>query len=312
MAVVRADDGVALHVEHDLVSDGDADAAVAGPTVVFTHGVTGASSTWGRLRAALRGRASVVVWDQRGHGRSGGGAPEHATIEQTGRDLGAVLDVEAPAGPLVLVGHSLGGMSILALAEQRPRWFADRVVGVLLLATPAGELRWDRGPGTAITLARRVGLLSGALAGIRAAAPLLDVLPWRSGAPGRWLSRYLFGDDDSVARTVHEQFLQLRITIAAAFCATVLTCECPAAWPGLPGVAVSVVVGHEDQVIPAGHGRRIRDVLAGDTELVVVPHAGHTILQTHPDEVDSALRRLLARCRVSQGTNPPARRATAS
>ena len=37
--------------------------------------------------AALAGRARVVTWDQRGHGRSGWGDPANATIDQLGRDL---------------------------------------------------------------------------------------------------------------------------------------------------------------------------------------------------------------------------------
>ena len=46
----------------------------------------------------------------------------------------------APDGPLVLVGHSMGGMTIMALAEQRPELFADRVRGVALIGTSAGEV----------------------------------------------------------------------------------------------------------------------------------------------------------------------------
>ena len=41
---------------------------------------------------------------------------------------------------MVLAGHSMGGMSIMALARQRPELFGDRVVGVFLLATSAGGL----------------------------------------------------------------------------------------------------------------------------------------------------------------------------
>ena len=57
-----------------------------------------------------------------------------------GRDLDAVLRALAPDGPLVLVGHSMGGMTIMALAEQRPELFAERVAGVALLSTSAGEV----------------------------------------------------------------------------------------------------------------------------------------------------------------------------
>ena len=110
---VTTDDGVPLHVE----VDGDEDAPL---TVVFSHGFTARLAEWELQRAALRDRARLVLWDQRGHGRSGWTQLTDATIDRTGRDLGQVLDAVAPTGPVVLAGHSMGGMSILALARQRP------------------------------------------------------------------------------------------------------------------------------------------------------------------------------------------------
>ena len=125
---VTTDDGVDLHVEFD----GDPDAAL---TVVFSHGFTARLAEWELQRAALRDRARLVFWDQRGHGRSGWTPLTAATIDRTGQDLGAVLDATTPTGPVVLVGHSMGGMSVMALARQRPELFGTRVVGVFLLAT---------------------------------------------------------------------------------------------------------------------------------------------------------------------------------
>ncbi len=88
-----------------------------------------------------------MFYDQRSHGRSDHGEPELTSIDQLGRDLGCVIDTLAPRGPIVLIGHSMGGMSVLALAEQRPELFApkrrgraQRVVGVALLSTSAGRL----------------------------------------------------------------------------------------------------------------------------------------------------------------------------
>lgn len=59
---------------------------------------------------------------------------------------------------MVLAGHSMGGLSILELAGQRPELFADRVVGLLLVSTPAGDLRWETGPGATITRLQEAGL----------------------------------------------------------------------------------------------------------------------------------------------------------
>ena len=129
--VVETDDGVRLHVE----VDGSPDSPL---TVVFCHGFTARLAEWELQRAALRGRARLVLWDQRGHGRSAVTPLPDATIGRTGQDLGQVLDAVVPTGPVVLVGHSMGGMSVMALARQRPELFGTRVVGVFLLATSAG------------------------------------------------------------------------------------------------------------------------------------------------------------------------------
>ena len=130
---VTTDDGIDLHVEVDGVED-------ATLTVLFAHGFTARLAEWELQRAAVRDRARLVLFDQRGHGRSAWTRLTAATIDRTGRDLGQVLDATTPAGPVVLAGHSMGGMSILALARQRPELFGDRVVGVFLLATSSGGL----------------------------------------------------------------------------------------------------------------------------------------------------------------------------
>lgn len=115
-------------------------------TVVFSHGYCLNQDSWHFQRAALRGLVRTVHWDQRSHGRSGQGVAQSGpdgvpvTIDQLGRDLKAVLDVAAPEGPLVLVGHSMGGMTIMALAERYPEFVRDRVVGVAFVGTSAGKL----------------------------------------------------------------------------------------------------------------------------------------------------------------------------
>src|SRR4051812_49782205 len=179
---VRTDDGVDLHVE----VDGPEQSPL---TVVFSHGFTARLAEWELQRAALRGRARLVLWDQRGHGRSGWADPRSATIDRTGRDLGAVLDATTPDGPVVLAGHSMGGMSVMALARQRPELFGTRVVGVFLLATSAGGLVESGVLGRAVKLVRRLGLLRLYLRVLPALAPLIQRHPRRGTPDGRWVTR---------------------------------------------------------------------------------------------------------------------------
>ncbi|WP_433785648.1 alpha/beta fold hydrolase [Actinomycetospora sp. CA-101289] len=284
---VRTSDGVPLHVEirgHQ------------GPTVVLTHGFTVDSAEWSPQVAALADRARVVCWDQRGHGRSGWGDPANATIDQLGRDLAAVVDAVAPCGRVVLGGHSMGGMSVLALARQHPEWFGTRVAGVFLVATSAGELISDGVLGVLHATARRAGVLPAVLQGARLAAPLADHLPWRDSLVGRWLVRRLAftadASDEEVRRlqTVTES---VPLPVTSAFSSTLLEHDESGALPALARVPTTVVAATDDRLTPAAHGRRIAEELGPRARLVQVEGAGHAVNQTHHDVVDAALLALV-------------------
>ena len=79
-----------------------------------------------------------MLWDQRGHGRSERGPIENATVEQLGRDLLWVLDGFTRGRSMV--GHSMGGMTVMSFGAQFPDIFEQRVAGFGLVATSAGHL----------------------------------------------------------------------------------------------------------------------------------------------------------------------------
>jgi pimeloyl-ACP methyl ester carboxylesterase len=289
---VTTDDGVPLHVE----VEGDEDAPI---TVVFSHGFTARLAEWELQRAAIRDRARLVLWDQRGHGRSGWTRLTRATIDRTGRDLGEVLDATTPSGPVVLAGHSMGGMSILALARQRPELFGDRVVGVFLLATSAGGLV-ETGPlGYLIKVVRWLHLLPLYLRLLEAVAPLLERFRRRGGRLARRvIRRLLFGLDDADPESVvlvQELLEETPFPVAMAFYATFLDHDETAALRVLRRVPVTVVAATHDRLTPAEHGRRIAEAVGANAELVVVRGAGHSVNLTRTSIVDDALNALLDR-----------------
>ena len=136
-------DGVVLHAEVDEITPyaESRRSQSADPTIVFVHGYALNLDCWHFQREAFRGKHRMVFYDQRSHGRSERSDREHATIDQLGDDLARVINELAPKGDVVLVGHSMGGMSIIALAERHPELFAKRVKGVALVSTTAGGLR---------------------------------------------------------------------------------------------------------------------------------------------------------------------------
>ena len=294
---VRTDDGVDLHVE----VDGDPDSGV---TVILAHGFTARLAEWELQRAALRPRARLVLFDQRGHGRSGWTRLTAATIDRTGRDLGEVLDATTPEGPVVLAGHSMGGMSVMALARQRPELFGGRVVGVFLLATSAGGLAGHGLVGLALALVRRLGLLALYLRLLQVLAPLLERVRRRGTRLGRWyIRRYLFGRQDADpahVRMVQDLLEETPFTVSAAFYATFLDHDETASLDVLARVPVTVVAASDDRLTPVAHARRMAARLGPAADLVVVPGAGHSVNLTRSAVVDAAFLALLDRVQAAR------------
>ena len=132
--VVTTPDGVDLAVREV----GPEDARL---TVVFAHGFCLQMGAFHFQRARLAEQwgpqVRMVFYDQRGHGQSGEASPDSYTVTQLGIDLETVLTVMAPRGPVVLVGHSMGGMTVLSHARQFPKRYPTRIVGVAIIASAA-------------------------------------------------------------------------------------------------------------------------------------------------------------------------------
>ncbi len=132
--VVTTPDGVPLAVREV----GPADAPL---TVVFAHGFCLRMGAFHFQRMRLSDewgpQVRMIFYDQRGHGQSGDAPPETYTLTQLGMDLETVLQVIAPRGPVVLVGHSMGGMTVLSHARQYPHHYGSRIVGAALISSAA-------------------------------------------------------------------------------------------------------------------------------------------------------------------------------
>jgi pimeloyl-ACP methyl ester carboxylesterase len=288
---VRTADGFPLHVEVDEGPE---------PTVVLVHGFTARLEEFLLQRETLRGRARTVLYDCRHHGRSRqqGRRIPATSIDQLGRDLGDVLDQVVPHGPVVLLGHSMGGMTIMALARQRPELFGQRVVGAFLLATSSGGLV-EAGPlGLVVRIARRLGLLQLFLWLTMLWSPVLERFRKRGTRLGRlWYRHYLFGSDDAdpeLVTLVQDLLEETPLTVTAAFYRTLLDHDEHASLAAMRDIPVTLLVGDSDRLTPASHSRRMAEALP-DAELIVVPGAGHSVNITRQEVVDRALLRLLDR-----------------
>ncbi|MCX5228104.1 alpha/beta hydrolase [Streptomyces sp. NPDC006553] len=273
-------------------------------TVVFSHGYCLNQDSWHFQRAALRGLVRTVHWDQRSHGRSGQGVAQSGadgvpvTIDQLGRDLKAVLDVAAPEGPLVLVGHSMGGMTIMALADRYPEFVRDRVVGVAFVGTSAGKLgEVSYGlPIAGVNAVRRV--LPGVLRALGSQAELVE-RGRRATADlfAGLIKKYSFASrdvDPAVARFAERMIESTPIDVVAAFYPAFAEHDKAAALPVLRDLPVLALAGDQDLVTPSSHTEAIADLLP-DAELVIVPDGGHLVMLEHPEAVTDRLADLLVR-----------------
>ncbi|MFH9010623.1 alpha/beta fold hydrolase [Streptomyces sp. NPDC017943] len=310
-----ADDGTELYYE---VDDVDPDAApAAGPrrrrlfgrkapapvTVVFSHGYCLSQDSWHFQRAALRGVVRTVHWDQRSHGRSGRGVAqtrddEPVTIEQLGRDLKAVIDAAAPEGPIVLVGHSMGGMTVMALADQYPELIRERVVGVAFVGTSSGRLgEVNYGlPVAGVNVVRRV--LPGVLKALGQRAELVE--KGRRATADLFagvIKRYSFASrdvDPAVARFAERMIESTPIDVVAEYYPAFNDHDKTEALAHFADLPVLVLAGVRDLVTPSEHSEAIADLLP-DAELVLVPDAGHLVMLEHPEVVTDRLADLLTR-----------------
>lgn len=293
---VVASDGVQLHVE----VDGDEE---PGLSVVFAHGYALNHDTWHFQRRDLRRTARLVFYDQRSHGRSGRAPQDETSVRRLGRDLGEVIDVLVPPGPVVVVGHSMGGMSIMALAEQRPELLGTRVVGVGLVATSA-----MLGAGEDISVGSRVArglhrVGPTVLATASRQADLVESLR-RSGSDLGYVltKRYSFARPDvapSLVEFVAAMVAGTPVGVLSDFLPHLASLDMRRALAALGRAQMLVIGAGGDRMTPVQHSRDIVTEVP-DADYLEVPDAGHMVMLEHPDLVTAHLRSLVARS--AQGT----------
>jgi pimeloyl-ACP methyl ester carboxylesterase len=314
-ALVQTDDGVLLAVEEIGPSD-------APLTVVFVHGYTLSMASWTFQRRTLaaelatanghRPDARLVFYDQRGHGASGRGHAEHSTIEQLARDLDAVLRTRVPRGPVVLVGHSMGGMTIMGLAALRPELFGSRVVGAALISTSSGNLadlsfgmpelltrvRAAFFPVAAWTMRRRPVFAERTR---KVAAELVSTIT-------RSLSFASADVDPALGLYVDAMIAGTPVDVIAEFYPALAGLDETGSLEPLRQIPTLVLTGDKDKLIPMEHSDLIMARLggAGDSraQYVVIEDAGHMVLLEKPAEVSAAITALLRKAGAGTRARP--------
>jgi pimeloyl-ACP methyl ester carboxylesterase len=283
-------DGTRLRV----VEHGDPDAPV---TVVLVHCYALNSHDWDPvlpgLAAACNGPVRVLTYDHRGYGESDRCAAQDSTLDRLGDDLAELITERVPTGPVVLAGHSMGGMTIMALAERHPELVRERVAGAVFVSTACGDLRMlslglpDPLPAVVHRLERiGVGLLC---------ALGREVITKRPGAIEPFVRWLVFGvgaragDVAAVARMVASCRPATMLTFRRTFDEHDRR-EALVAFAGSPS---TVLVGDRDRLTPPRYAAMIAEWLVG-SRLMILPGAGHMLPHERTAEVTAAIGDVVA------------------
>jgi pimeloyl-ACP methyl ester carboxylesterase len=288
--LVTTPDGVPLAVREV----GPADAPL---TVVFAHGFCLRMGAFHfqriRLSEEWGPQVRMIFYDQRGHGRSGDAPPETYTVAQLGMDLETVLQVIAPRGPIVVVGHSMGGMTVLSHARQYPHHYGNRIVGAALISSAA--------EGVAKSPLGEI-LNNPALEAVRFTARSAPKLVQRGRNVGRSvigpiLRAASYADwnvSPSVVAFSEKMMLDTPIRTLVEFLHALEVHDETTALPTLAKIPTLVVCGDHDLVTPDEYSKKMADALP-ESELVIVARSGHLVLLSKPDPINDGLVRLVKR-----------------
>jgi pimeloyl-ACP methyl ester carboxylesterase len=290
---VRSFDGTDLSVH--VVGPTGTSPSDGAPTLVFVHGLTLDLTAWYFQWRDLSPTHRCILYDQRGHGRSGPSAGSDYSLEALGRDVRAVLDATCPDGPAVLIGHSLGGMSIMAFAEQFPEEFGRRVAGVVLTDTSSGAIletllgEFGSRVGTGLLpWTRRLASRPERLQRLRARIV-------RPGSAIAYLGARItnFGPDapPSVVDHVIEIASRVPLEVWTDLMASLVQLDQGEAL-GRITVPALVVVGELDRLTPPSSARALVEALP-EGRGVVIPRAGHCAMLERHEEFNEEVEKFV-------------------
>ncbi|MFF4062315.1 alpha/beta fold hydrolase [Streptomyces sp. NPDC001668] len=269
-------DGARLHVE--VHGPGNA------PPVVLAHGWTCSTAFWAAQIRELSVDHRVVAYDQRGHGRSP--ASPACSADGLADDLEAVLEAVLGEGEkAVIVGHSMGGMTVMAAAE-RPG-FRAHAAAVLLCSTGSSRLVAEstlvpiRAGRLRTWLTRRV---LGARAPLGPVTPLaLRILKYGTMGPGS--APHMV---EACARIVHACPRKVRYAWSRVL--DLLDLDHGVRQLTVP---TAVLVGTADRLTPPVHAHQLAAALPDCLGVTELPGVGHMTPVEAPEQVSARIRELV-------------------
>ena len=241
-----------------------------GVPLVFIHGFPLSRGAWQKQLEALKSSYRVIAPDLRGLGESGSARTGQAvgtTMTQFADDIHALLK-QLNSGPVVLIGHSMGGYVALALARKHP----DMLRGLVLVATKAGADTPEAAAGRRTT-AQKVQA-EGARVVVDSMAPKLLAAS---------------NKDESMARGVRAFMDRSKPDGVSASLFGMAERDDATEFLSQLKVPTLVITGGDDTVIPPAESEKMATAIK-NSRLEVIPNAGHLVAFEKADEFNSVLR----------------------
>jgi pimeloyl-ACP methyl ester carboxylesterase len=258
------------------------------PVLLFSHGFSLDMTTWSEQWSDLANEFRCVTLDHRAHGRSEVPPTGDVTLRSMSRDLATVLDAVAPDRPAVIVGHSMGAMAILAMAEQRPDLFGARIAGVVMVGTSASDLLRGAMGGVTELLRPRLGSLAAAVRRVDrlrkavlagpgdVSAVVARVTQFAPDAPDELVQRVLRLAERSPSLVWTDGLSEL-MRMDFRHCSPRIT------------VPALVAVGDQDRVTPPATAVQLAAALP-EGRLFIVEGAGHMAMLERPERLNPEVR----------------------
>lgn len=263
-------------------------------TIVMPHGFALNRNSWYYQRLALRERATLVFYDQRGHGQSTYVADAQTrdhSVDQLGRDLYSVINQVAPDDTLILIGHSMGGMSVLALVDQHPELFGNQVIGVGLISSAASSVATST-LGLPAPISRIVqGLVPGVASVMAKGGNAISHSRWSKTDLGLLLTRlYSFGSVAPIhaGEFVADMVSSTNFNILVDFLPNIYEHDKIESLEPLQRVETLVIAGASDRLTPPALSEAIIERVPG-AEFVILAESGHMVTIERPVEVNELL-----------------------
>ncbi len=267
------------------------------PQLVLAHGWVCTGRAWHEQVLRLADRYRVITYDQPGHGRTTSPPAAAYSIDLLGETLATVLREATRPGPVVVAGHSLGGMTVLNAVRRFPRDVRARLAGAVLLSTTSSArsdtLSLELGIRAVARLDRGIRRLVPALKDPRVISTTERV--WSSTSDlsflvARWTAVGPDTDPQIVAFT-QEMALRSGFEVVVGLVEAVLSVDEDPGLDALREVATTLVVGSDDRLTPATLTRRM--AARSSAGVVELEGVGHMSLLEAGDEVAEVLRRHL-------------------